>query len=215
MDKDFWRSKRFVPLLITQFFGAFNDNLFKNTLMTFVAYKMVAGEQAVSIYSNIIAAIFILPYFLFSAFAGLLADKYNRAYLTRILKVTEFILMIGAGFLFVYKSLYLLIFILFLMGVQSTFFGPIKYALLPQLLRSEELIAGNAYVEASTYISIILGSILGTLLPVPCSVALLLTCAVIGMISSYHIPSAVGLRPNEKISFNIFKLISNLSSNFE
>ncbi|MBQ8481356.1 MAG: acyl-[Alphaproteobacteria bacterium] len=207
MDKDFWRSKRFVPLLITQFFGAFNDNLFKNTLMTFVAYKMVAGEQTVSIYSNIIAAIFILPYFLFSAFAGLLADKYNRAYLTRILKVTEFILMLGAGFLFVYKSLYLLIFILFLMGLQSTFFGPIKYALLPQLLRSEELIAGNAYVEASTYISIILGSILGTLLPIPCSIALLLTCAVIGMISSYQIPSTVGLRPDEKISFNIFRLI--------
>lgn len=211
MDKDFWRSKRFVPLLITQFFGAFNDNLFKNTLMTFVAYKLIAGEQTVSIYSNVIAAIFILPYFLFSAFAGLLADKYNRAYLTRILKVTEFILMIGAGFLFLYKSLYLLIFVLFLMGVQSTFFGPIKYALLPQLLRSEELIAGNAYVEASTYISIILGSVLGTLLPIPCSIALLLICAVIGMFASYHIPSAPGLRPNEKTDFNIFRLmIENL-----
>ena len=181
MNKDFWHSKRFVPLLITQFFGAFNDNLFKNTLMTFVAYKMVASEQSVSIYSNIIAAVFILPYFLFSAFAGLLADKYNRATLTKILKITELVLMIGAGFLFVYKSLYLLIFILFLMGLQSTFFGPIKYALLPQLLRSDELIAGNAYTEASTYISIILGSVLGTLLPIPFSIALLLICAVIGI----------------------------------
>ena len=207
MNKDFWRSKRFVPLLITQFFGAFNDNLFKNTLMTFVAYKMALSEQSVSIYANIIAAIFILPYFLFSAFAGLLADKFNRAYLTRILKVTEFILMIGAGFLFVYKSLYLLIFILFLMGVQSTFFGPIKYALLPQLLRSEELIAGNAYVEASTYISIILGSVLGTLLPVSLSITLLLICAIIGIISSYQIPSAPGLRPDERVDFNIFKLM--------
>ena len=207
MNRDFWHSKRFVPLLITQFFGAFNDNLFKNTLMTFVAYKMVADEQVVSIYSNIIAAIFILPYFLFSAFAGLLADKYNRATLTRILKITEFVLMIGAGFLFVYKSLYLLIFILFLMGVQSTFFGPIKYALLPQLLRSDELIAGNAYVEASTYISIILGSILGTLLPVSCSVSLLMICAVIGIVAGYNIPTAQGLRTDEKINFNIFKLM--------
>ena len=209
MNKDFWSSKRFVPLLITQFFGAFNDNLFKNTLMTFVAYKMVMSEQSVSIYANIIAAIFILPYFLFSAFAGLLADKYNRAYLTRILKVTEFILMIGAGFLFVYKSLYLLIFILFLMGLQSTFFGPIKYALLPQLLRSDELIAGNAYVEASTYISIILGSVLGTLLPIPFSIALLLICAIIGIISSYQIPNAPGLRPDEQINFNIFGLLAD------
>lgn len=207
MNKDFWHSKRFVPLLITQFFGAFNDNLFKNTLMTFVAYKMVASEQSVSIYSNIIAAVFILPYFLFSAFAGLLADKYNRASLTKILKITELVLMIGAGFLFVYKSLYLLIFILFLMGLQSTFFGPIKYALLPQLLRSDELIAGNAYTEASTYISIILGSVLGTLLPIPFSIALLLICAVIGIVSSRYIPSAPGPRPNEKINFNIFVLL--------
>lgn len=207
MDKNFWHSKRFVPLLITQFFGAFNDNLFKNTLMTFVAYKMAAGEQVVSIYSNIIAAIFILPYFLFSAFAGLLADKYNRAALTRILKITEVVLMLLAGFLFIYKSLYLLIFILFLMGAQSTFFGPIKYALLPQLLRSEELIAGNAYVEASTYIAIILGAVLGTLLPVYCSVVLLLICALIGVVAGYHIPSAPGLRGDEKINFNIFKLM--------
>ncbi|MBQ4400060.1 MAG: hypothetical protein II830_02050, partial [Alphaproteobacteria bacterium] len=95
MNKDFWHSKRFVPLLITQFFGAFNDNLFKNSLMTFVAYKMVASEQTVSIYANIIAAIFILPYFLFSAFAGLLTDKFDRSRLTRILKTTELILMIG------------------------------------------------------------------------------------------------------------------------
>lgn len=207
MNKDFWQGRRFVPLLITQFFGAFNDNLFKNTLMTFVAYRIVAGEQSVGIYANIIAAVFILPYFLFSAFAGLLADKYNRALLTRILKITEFILMIGAGCLFIYKSLFLLIFILFLMGLQSTFFGPIKYSLLPQLLRSDELIAGNAYVEASTYISIILGSILGTLLPVSASIAVLLICAVIGMISSYYIPDAPGARPNEKVSFNIFKLM--------
>lgn len=204
MNNDFWRSKRFVPLLITQFFGAFNDNLFKNTLMTFVAYKMISDEQTVSIYANIIAAIFILPYFLFSAFAGLIADRYNRAHLTRILKITEFVLMIGAGFLFISKSLYLLIFILFLMGLQSTFFGPIKYALLPQLLRSEELIAGNAYVEASTYISIILGSVLGTLLPISLSIALLLVCAITGMISSYYIPSKPGVRPEAKISFNIF-----------
>ena len=207
MNKDFWHSKRFVPLLITQFFGAFNDNLFKNSLMTFVAYKMVASEQTVSIYANVIAAIFILPYFLFSAFAGLLADKFDRSRLTRILKTTELILMVGAGILFVSKSLYLLIFILFLMGLQSTFFGPIKYALLPQLLRSDELIAGNAYIEASTYISIILGSVLGTLLPIPLSITLLLICAAIGLFSSWHIPSAPGLRPDERINFNIIALL--------
>ena len=171
MANDFWRGKRFVPLLITQFFGAFNDNLFKNTLMTFVAYKMLADAQTVSLYANIIAGVFILPYFLFSAVDGLLADKYNRAKMVRVLKITELLLMAAAGVVFMLQLPPLLVFILFLMGMQSTFFGPIKYALLPQLLRADELIAGNAFVESSTYISIIIGSILGTLLPVNASIA--------------------------------------------
>lgn len=209
MDKDFWKGRRFVPLLLTQFFGAFNDNLFKNTLMTFVAYKMVAQSQVVGIYSNIIAGVFILPYFLFSALAGLLADKYNRAYMTRILKCTELLLMMGAGIVFATQSVPLLIVILFFMGAQSTFFGPIKYALLPQFLKSDELIAGNAYVEASTYVSIILGSVFGTILPINVSIFVLLVCAVIGLAASWKIPSAAGLQPDLKIDCNIFKLIKD------
>lgn len=207
MKKSLWTGKRFIPLLVTQFLGAFNDNLFKNTLMTFVAYKLVTDEQLVGIYSNIIAGIFILPYFLFSALAGLLADKYNRAKLTRILKLTELVLMVGAAVVFVTKSLFLLIVLLFFMGMQSTFFGPIKYALLPQLLRSDELIAGNAAVEGSTYISIILGAILGTLLPLPLSIALLLVCAGAGVYAGFQIPSAPGGTPRLKINMNIFRQI--------
>ena len=207
MNKDLWKGARFVPLLIVQFFGALNDNLFKNTLLTFVAFKAASDAQVASVYSNIIAGMFILPYFLFSALAGLIADKYNRAFLVRILKVTELALMCGAGVLFVTKSLPLLVFLLFLMGTQSTFFGPIKYALLPQLLRSEELIAGNAYVEGSTYISIILGTILGTVLPVNACIALLLICSVIGMAAAYKIPNAPGADENLHISFNLFKQI--------
>ncbi len=212
MVNNLWRGKRFVPLLITQFFGAFNDNLFKNTLMTFVAYKMLADEQTVSLYANIIAGVFILPYFLFSALAGLLADKYNRAKMVRILKLTELMLMLAAGVVFTIKIPALLVVILFLMGMQSTFFGPIKYALLPQLLRSEELIAGNAYTEASTYISIIIGSTLGTLLPVNASIALLLVCAIVGLCAGWQIPLNAGLQPKLNISFNIFRQIKeNLS----
>ena len=209
MDKDFWKGRRFVPLLLTQFFGAFNDNLFKNTLMTFVAYKMVAQSQVVGIYSNIIAGVFILPYFLFSALAGLLADKYNRAYMTRILKCTELLFMMGAGVVFVTQNVPLLIIILFFMGAQSTFFGPIKYALLPQFLKSDELIAGNAYIEASTYVSIILGSVFGTILPINVSIIVLLICSVIGLIASWKIPSAAGLQPDLKINCNIFRLIKD------
>ncbi len=209
MANDFWRGKRFVPLLITQFFGAFNDNLFKNTLMTFVAYKMLADAQTVSLYANIIAGVFILPYFLFSAVAGLLADKYNRAKMVRVLKITELLLMAAAGVVFMLQLPPLLVFILFLMGMQSTFFGPIKYALLPQLLRADELIAGNAFVESSTYISIIIGSILGTLLPVNVSIALLLICAVIGIMAGWQIPSVVGAQPKLNIGFNIFRQIKD------
>ncbi|MBR1825514.1 MAG: acyl-[Alphaproteobacteria bacterium] len=209
MNKDLWKGARFVPLLIVQFFGALNDNLFKNTLLTFVAFKVASDAQIASVYSNIIAGMFILPYFLFSALAGLIADKYNRAFLVRILKITELCLMIGAGVLFVTKSVPLLVILLFLMGTQSTFFGPIKYALLPQLLRSEELIAGNAYVEGSTYISIILGTILGTVLSVNASIALLIICSIVGMIAAYKIPNATGADENLQISFNLFKQISD------
>ena len=207
MTKDLWKGVRFVPLLIVQFFGALNDNLFKTTLLTFVAFKMGANEQVAGIYSNIIAGVFILPYFLFSALAGLIADKYNRAMLVRILKCTELMLMIGAGLVFLTKSVPLLVVILFFMGTQSTFFGPIKYALLPQLLRQEELIAGNAYVEGSTYISIILGTILGTVLSVNASIALLIVCSLIGMAASYKIPNAAGADESISINFNLFKQI--------
>ena len=209
MTKSLWQGTRFVPLLIVQFFGALNDNIFKNTLLTFVAFKMANDSQVASVYSNIIAGMFILPYFLFSALAGLIADKYNRAFLVRILKITELCLMIGAGALFLTKSVPLLIALLFLMGTQSTFFGPIKYALLPQLLRQSELIAGNAYVEGSTYISIILGTMLGTMLSVNAAIALLIACSLIGMAAAYKIPNAPGADKNLVIHFNIFKQIKD------
>lgn len=207
MADKIWREKKFFPLLATQFLGAFNDNLFKNTLMVFVAYKLMADTQTVNIYANLAAGVFILPYFLFSAFAGLLADKYSRSKLTRILKIIELFLMIGAGIIFLFNSPLPLILMLFLMGLQSTFFGPIKYAMLPQLLKANELVAGNAYVEASTYISIILGSVLGTLLPVYASVFLLVICAVAGVVSAYKIPQVSGVQPDLKIDFNLGRQI--------
>ncbi|MBQ9271537.1 MAG: MFS transporter [Alphaproteobacteria bacterium] len=205
MNNNLFRDTRFVPLLIVQFFGALNDNLFKNTLLTFVAFKVAANTQAASVYSNIIAGMFILPYFLFSALAGLIADKYNRALLVRILKITELCLMLGAGALFLTQSISLLIILLFLMGAQSTFFGPIKYALLPQLLRTEELVAGNAYVEGSTYISIILGTILGTVLSVNAGIFLLILCSVIGILAAYKIPNTEGVNNNLHINLNLLK----------
>ena len=210
MANNLWRGKRFLPLLITQFFGAFNDNLFKNTLMTFIAYKMLANTQTVSLYANSAAGIFILPYFLFSAYAGMLADKYSRSQMTRILKIIELVLMLTATIIFFLPTTFspsLLLFILFLMGMQSTFFGPIKYALLPQLLHQNELISGNAAIEGSTYISIILGSVMGTVLPLEFSLGLLILCAITGIISAYHIPSLAGVQPRLPLNHNIWNQI--------
>lgn len=201
------KSNRFLPLLITQFLGALNDNLFKNALLTMVAVRMVEKSD---ILSNIIAGLFILPFFLFSATAGEIADKYARDKIARILKITELVLMLGVGFVFITNNITLLIILLALMGTQSAFFGPIKYALLPQLLKQKELIAGNAYVEATTYIAILLGLILGTLLPVPVVIVALIIFALAGVFAARQIPSAPAPRPKDKISKNIFKSIKSI-----
>ncbi|MCM1324858.1 MAG: acyl-[ACP]--phospholipid O-acyltransferase [Acetobacter sp.] len=206
MSKNLLKSNRFLPLLITQFLGALNDNLFKNALLTMVAFKMT---DKADILSNIIAGLFILPFFLFSATAGEVADKYNRAAIARVLKITELLLMCAVAFVFYTENLTLLVILLALMGTQSAFFGPIKYALLPQLLNKDELISANAYVEATTYTAILLGLILGTLLPVSAAIAVLIALALCGVIASQKIPDAPAPRPNAEISKNIFKALSD------
>ena len=202
MSDHLLKSKRFLPLLLTQFLGALNDNLFKNALLMLVTLRM--AEKA-DILSNIIAALFIVPFFLFSATAGEVSDKYDRSRVARTLKVIELLLMISVAIVYLMKSLPCLVILLALMGAQSAFFGPVKYSLLPQQLKSSELVAGNAYVEASTYIAILLGLIVGTLLPIGCVIFLLITLSIIGVISAWNIPKATPARPDATISINIFK----------
>ena len=202
MSDNLLTSKRFLPLLLTQFFGALNDNLFKNALLMLVTLRM--AEKA-DILSNVIAALFIIPFFLFSATAGEVSDKYDRSQVARVLKVVELVLMLSVGIVYFTQSLLWLVILLALMGAQSAFFGPVKYSLLPQQLKPSELVAGNAYVEASTYVAILLGLIVGTLLPVEGVIFLLITLAAIGMISAWHIPKATPMRPSAILSKNIFK----------
>ncbi len=201
MLSEILKTNRFLPLLCTQFFGAFNDNLFKNMLLTFIAFHLTSQS---GVLSNVIAGLFIIPFFLFSATAGQLADKYNRARIARVLKVCELGLMLTAGIVFLTHSIWLLIILLCLMGVQSAFFGPIKYALIPQLLKTNELILGNAYIESSTYLAIILGLVFGTLLPAGFAIIVLIALAIAGYVSSRFIPSAPAPRPHIKINPNIF-----------
>ena len=196
------KTRRFLPLMVTQFLGALNDNLFKNALLTLVALKM-AGQS--DILSNVIAGLFILPFFLFSAWAGEFADKYRRDKIAKILKLVEIVLMIGVAVAYYASNLKLLIVLIALMGTQSAFFGPVKYALLPQQLKPEELITGNAYIEATTYVAILGGLIAGTLLPIDVSVFVLITLAIIGYIASSNILPAPAPRPELKINKNLFK----------
>jgi MFS family permease len=201
--------RRFAPFFVTQFLGALNDNIFRNGLVILVTFQgvLVAGMN-VSELANVAGALFILPFFLFSATAGQLADKYEKSMLMRRIKLLEIALMIVAAVAFMSGSYVVLLLVLFLMGCQSTLFGPVKYAYLPQQLDTDELIGGNALVEAGTYIAIILGLIAGgaAVAVSPDSQALLggslVAVAVIGYLASRRIPSTQAVDPGLSISWN-------------
>ncbi|MBS0367959.1 MAG: MFS transporter [Proteobacteria bacterium] len=159
------KEKRFLPFFLTQFLGAFNDNLFKNALVVLLTFQAANWTSiAPALLANLAAGIFILPFFLFSASAGQLADKYDKAYLTRLVKVLEIAIMLVALTGFLLHSLPVLFGALFLLGCHSTLFGPVKYALLPQHLREDELVGGNALIEAGTFVAILVGTLIGGLL---------------------------------------------------
>lgn len=204
-------SRRFLPLFLTQFLGAFNDNLLKNALVMLITYRVAENTgQNAQILVNLTAGLFMLPYFLFSATAGQFADKVDRAKLTRIVKIVEIVLMAFATIGFYTSSVWFLMFVLFCMGAQATFFGPIKYALLPQHLYEKELLSGNSYVEAGTFLAILLGTIIGGLLILSdngvrdLSCAMLL-CAALGYLSSRFIPQAPAPDPSLKVNYNIVR----------
>ncbi len=157
--------RRFWPLFWTQFLGAFNDNLFKNALAILVAYRSMTllGVSSATIVVAC-AGIFIFPFFLFSATAGQLADRLAKWRLIRWVKIWEIGVMCLAGIGFATNSLALLLLVLFFMGMQSTFFGPAKYAILPELLDDKNLVGGNALVASATFLAILLGTITGGLI---------------------------------------------------
>lgn len=206
------KERRFAPFFVTQFMGALNDNVFRNGLIILITFQGVRifnlGAEELA---NLSAALFILPFFLFSAIAGQLADKYEKSMLMRHIKLLEVALMILAALAFIFADYSLLLFVLFLMGCQSTLFGPVKYAILPQQLDTTELIGGNGLVESGTYIAIILGLIIGGI-----SVSMngdnpyvigfcLVGFALLGYISSRQIPIAKAVDPELKLTWNIWK----------
>src|SRR5262245_2520205 len=157
-------TRRFLPFFLTQFFGAFNDNVFRNALVVMVTYGATAATYDAGTLSNIAQGLFILPFFLFSALAGQVADKYEKSMLIRRTRLAEVFLMLGAAAALYAGNVPILLSLLFLLGVLATIFGPLKYSLMPQHLRQSELVGGNALVDAGTFIAILIGNIAGTVL---------------------------------------------------
>ncbi|MBX2847592.1 MAG: MFS transporter [Acidiferrobacterales bacterium] len=208
MSNGFFKQKRFFPYFCTQFLGAFNDNVYKNALLIFITFRLVLENQGVLL--NVAAIAFILPYFLFGSTAGQLADKYEKSLLISRIKVAEIIIMVLGSIAIYSGSVMFMLLVLFAMGTQSAFFGPIKYSILPQHLKQEELLTGNAYVEAGTFIAILLGTVLGGFLASEARYELLLltclvTIATIGWLFSKQIPSAMPSAPDLRINFNIWQ----------
>jgi MFS family permease len=202
------REPRFMRLFVTQFLGAFNDNLFKNALVVLLTFKAASWTTLKpELLGNLAAGIFILPFFLFSATAGQLVDKLDKARVARFVKLAEVAIMLLAGIGFATHSFALLMTALFMMGLHSALFGPVKYAILPQHLRANELVAGNALVEAGTFTAILLGTLVGGVLAALDSGTLWISLAAVsiaiaGYIASRGIPAAPSAIPQLVIRFN-------------
>ena len=200
-------TRRFRPFFLTQLLGAFNDNLYKNGLTIFIAFQVanVSQEQS-NTFVNIAAALFILPFFLFSPIAGQLADKHEKSMLIRRIKLLEIGIMLLGATAFMLESPEMLVGILFLMGTQSALFGPVKYSLMPEALKPEELVGGNAMVEFGTFLAILMGLIASVFIIGLGTAAMSISVVVIACIgywTSRGIPTLPAVVPDLKLSFNI------------
>ena len=206
--------RRFLPLFVTQLLGAFNDNLFKNAMVLFVVYGVYTDEKAEALFSAVATAVFILHFFLFSALAGQLADTRDKAAIIRIVKLCEIVIMIvgGAGLVMAWLDIAvsvvaipLMMVALFAMGVHSTFFGPIKYAILPQHLHADEVLGGTGLVEAGTYIAILIGTILAGIIAVEWAALGVVLTAIIGYLSGRQVPPAPPEQAETGIDWHILR----------
>lgn len=213
------RQRRFAPFFWTQFFGAFNDNVFKTALLTILTYEALSWTTMdVNVLNNLIPGLFILPFVVFSATAGQLADKFEKSRLARYVKVLEIVIMSVAAVGWMTHTLWLLVLAIVGMGVHSTIFGPVKYAYLPQQLRPDELVGGNGIIETGTFVGILLGEVLGAVLVVhkPWGTELVaggtVAIAILGWLFSRRIPLTPAAEPELKINWNpVTETVRNLS----
>ena len=215
-------TRRFLPLFVTQLLNAFNDNLFKNAMVLYVVYSIYNSEEAEATFSAVASGLFILPFFVLSALAGQLADMRDKARIIRIVKACEIAIMIvgGAGLVLAWQgfqvsavAIPLMLAALLAMGVHSTFFGPIKYAILPQHLHKDEVLAGTGLVEAGTYIAILAGTILAGWIPVEWAAAGVVGTAVIGYLTSREVPPAPPLSADQPLDYHLVRSSIQLVAN--
>ncbi len=206
----------FWPLFCTQFLGAFNDSIFKNALIILFAFSTTKTFLNANTLVNLCALLFILPFFVFSPLAGELADKFEKSSLIRLIKLVEVVLCIVATLGFYFEQPFLLLLALFLLGTQSAFFGPVKYSIIPQILPNSQLLTGNGLIEMSTFIAILLGTMLGGfLVSIPhtgtiwVSLSLCLI-ALLGFVSSFFIPRAKAYTPKLKIKISPMQQLSEM-----
>lgn len=208
------RSRRFLPLFVTQLLGAFNDNLYKNAMVLFVVYSVYNSQEAEAQFSAIASGLFILPFFILSALAGQLADMRDKAAIIRVVKFCEILIMIvgGAGLYLAWQggslsgiAIPLMLVALFAMGVHSTFFGPIKYAILPQHLHKDEVLAGTGLVEAGTYIAILFGTILAGWIDVEWAALAVILTAIVGYFSGRQVPPAPSTEPKQELQLPVLR----------
>lgn len=202
------RKRRFLPFFITQSLGAFNDNIFKQSLILATLYKLtIEGDR--SIWVNLCALLFILPFFLFSALAGQFGEKFNKDALIRAIKLGEIVIMAVGAVGFMTNHLELMLLALFAMGAHSALFGPVKYSIMPQALREEELVGGNGLVEMGTFLAILAGTIgAGVMMSsaqyAPVVSTAIVAIAVLGYLASRGIPRAAASSPEMRLDWNIF-----------
>ncbi|CAM2786695.1 MFS transporter [Legionella worsleiensis] len=208
---DLLKQRTFLPLFLTQFFGAFNDNAYKLAMLTMISYHLSHNQSQSEYYQALAGALFIAPFFIFSAASGQLADKFDKALLTRLVKVFEVILMLLGSFALYRGSIFLMMFTLTGLGIHSSFFGPIKYAILPDHLPKDDLLGATGLIEASTFVAILLGTTLGTLaigseLGTPfLAIFITLSAAFAGLISSMFVPSAPSSLYSLHVDLNIWR----------
>lgn len=184
------KQRRFLPLFATQFLNAFNDNFYKMAMVILVTFTIYKDPETEAWFNALAGGLFILPFFLFSALAGQLADSTDKTRMIRLIKTAEIFIMIVGAIGIWWHLVPVMLLALFAMGTHSTFFGPIKYAILPQHLEEDEVLAGTGWVEAGTYIAILGGTIVGGLTPPHIAIPGIIIVAIIGRLTANYVPAA-------------------------